>query len=71
MSDKAQQNQEAVKEINRQFMADEITAEEAVALLKPIADSVNERAREIAKKYNMRPRLVKPEATKSHGAKLR
>ena len=26
---------------------------------------------EIAKKYNMRPRLVKPEATKSHGAKLR
>ena len=71
MSDTAQQNQEAVKEINRQFMADEITAEEAVALLKPIADSVNAKAKEIAKKYNMRPRLVKPEATKSHGAKLR
>lgn len=71
MSEQAIKNQEEAAEINRRFMADEITAEEAVALLKPIADSVNERAREIAKKYNMRPRLVKPEATKSHGAKLR
>ncbi len=67
----AERNREAVEAINRRFMTDEITADEAVKLLKPIADKVNEKAKEIAKKYNMRPRLVKPEATKSHGAKLR
>lgn len=72
MSDQAIKNQEEVAEINRRFMRDEITADEAVALLQPIADRVNARAVEIAKKFNMKSaRKVKPEATKSHGAKLR
>ena len=72
MSEQAIRNQEEVAEINRRFMRDEITADEAVALLQPIADRVNKRAKEIAKKHNVTsPRNVKPEATKSHGAKLR
>lgn len=41
MSEQAIKNQEEAAEINRRFMRDEITADEAVALLKPIADSVN------------------------------
>jgi len=72
MSEQAQQNQQEVAEINRRFMRDEITADEAVALLQPIADRVNAKAVEIAKKFGMKSaRKVKPEATKSHGAKLR
>ena len=72
MSDQAQRNQEEVAEINRRFMADEITNREAEALLQPIADRVNAKAAEIAKKFNMKSaRKVKPEVTKSHGAKLR
>lgn len=72
MSDQAMKNQEEVAEINRRFMADEITGQEAVALLQPIADRVNAKAKEIAQKYGMKSaRKVKPEATKSHGAKLR
>lgn len=72
MSDQAQRNQEEVAEINRRFMADEITNREAEALLQPIADRVNAKAAEIARKFNMKSaRKVKPEATKSHGAKLR
>ena len=71
MSDQATINQQIVDEVNQQFMQDKITAEEAIILLTPVAKNVNDRARAIAKKYNMKPRLVKPEATKSHGAKLR
>lgn len=71
MSDEVERNRLEVEDINRRYMADEITQQEALAELKPIADRVNEKAREIAKKYGMKPRLVKIEATKSHGAKLR
>lgn len=65
---------ERVAAINVRFMRDMITREEALELLKPLADEYNQKAKEVAKKYPMfakKPRLVKPEVTKSHGAKLR
>ena len=72
MSEQAIKNQEEVAEINRRFMAGEISKVEAEALLQPIADRVNAKAKEIAQKFGMKSaRKVKPEATKSHGAKLR
>ena len=54
MSEQAIKNQEEVAEINRRFMRDEITADEAVALLQPIADRVNAKAKEIAQKFGMK-----------------
>ena len=71
MSDQAQKNQEEVAEINRRFMQDEITAQEAVELLQPIADRVNNKAKEVAKKYGMKSyRKVKIKVSKSYGAEL-
>ena len=71
MSDQAQKNQEEVAEINRRFMQDEITAQEAVELLEPIRDRVNNKAKEIAKKYGMKSyRKVKIKVSKSYGAEL-
>ena len=67
----AAKNREEVENINNRFMKGELTIEEAKAELKPIADSINKKAKEIASKYNMRPRLVHIQVTMSHGAKLR
>lgn len=53
MSEQAIKNQEEVAEINRRFMRDEITKDEAIELLEPIRDRVNNKAKEIAKKYGM------------------
>ena len=58
MSDQAMKNQEEVAEINRRFMADEITGQEAVALLQPIADRVNAKAKEIAQELGLTSRGV-------------
>lgn len=71
MSEQAIRNQEEVAEINRRFMRDEITADEAVELLEPIRDRVNNKAKEIAKKYGMKSyRKVKIKVSKSYGAEL-
>ena len=71
MSEQAIKNQEEVAEINRRFMRDEITKDEAVELLQPIRDRVNNKAKEIAKKYGMKSyRKVKIKVSKSYGAEL-
>lgn len=70
MSDQVTKNQEEVADINRRFMADEITREQALKELQVVADRINVKAKAIAKKYNMKPRLVRTHATKSHGAKI-
>ena len=71
MKDQAIRNQEEVAEINRRYMADEISKAEAVELLEPIRDRVNDKAKEIAKKYGMKSyRKVKIKVSKSYGAEL-
>lgn len=58
MTDKAQDNQEKITAIAQQYNTGAITREEAQAAAQPVIDSINEAARRIAKKYNMRPKLV-------------
>lgn len=55
---KAAENQEKVAEIKRQYMFGEITREEAIESINPIIEEINSKAKEIAKKHNMKPRLV-------------
>lgn len=40
------------------LMHGEISYEEALEQVKPYIDAVNEKSKEIAKKYGMRPKLV-------------
>lgn len=70
MSDQVTENYKAVEDINRRFMADEITREQALKELQVIADRLNIKSKEIAKKYKVKARLIRTHASKSHGAKL-
>lgn len=70
MTSEAIENQKKVAEINRRYMADEITREEAIELLTPIGNEINAKAKQIAKKYGMAPRYVKIKVSKSYGAEL-
>lgn len=55
---KAVDNQEKVAEIKRKYAYGEITREEAFETIAPIVQEINDKAREIAKKYKTKPRLV-------------
>lgn len=55
---KAVENQEKVAEIKRKYAYGKITREEAFAEIDPIVKEINEKAKEIAKKYKTKPRLV-------------
>lgn len=56
--DKAADNQEKVAQIKRKYAFNEITREEAIEQISPIVENINEKSREIAKKYSTRPRLI-------------
>lgn len=55
---KAEENQEKVAEIKRKYAYGEITREEAFESIAPIVEEINNKSKEIAKKYKMKPRLV-------------
>lgn len=58
MTNEAQKNREQIEAIRAQLSHGFITYEQAKTQAAPIIASVNAKAREIAKKYGMRPRLV-------------
>lgn len=72
MSSEAEQNQLEVQDINKRFMRDEITADEAMDLVKPVVKRINKRAREIAAKHGIKTaRTVKAQISKSYGLEVR
>ena len=58
MTNEAKQNRERIEAIRGQLSHGFITYEQAKKQAEPIIASINAKAREIAKKYNQRPRLV-------------
>ena len=58
MTNEAKQNREQIDAIKAGLAHGFITYEEARAQAEPIIATINAKAREIAKKYNQRPRLV-------------
>lgn len=58
MINEAKQNREKIEAIRVQLSHGVITYEQAKKQAEPIIASINARAKEIAKKYNQRPRLV-------------
>lgn len=58
MTNEAQQNREKIESIRAQLSRGFITYEQAKTQAAPIIASINAKAREIAKKYGMRAKLV-------------
>lgn len=58
MTNEAQKNREAMEAIRAKLAQGEISYAEAKSQAEPIIASINAKAKEIAKKYNQRPRLV-------------
>ena len=58
MTNEAKQKREKIEAIRGQLSDGFITYEQAKKQAEPIIASINAKAREIAKKYNHRPRLV-------------
>lgn len=58
MTNEAKHNREAMEAIRAKLSRGEISYTEAKSQAEPIIASINTKAREIAKKYGMRPRLV-------------
>lgn len=58
MTNGAKQNRDKINAIKAGLAHGFITYEEARAQAEPIIATINAKAREIAKKYNQRPRLV-------------
>jgi hypothetical protein len=49
---------EKLDEIKIKYLSKEISYEEAKRQSKPLIDEFNEKAKQIAKKYNKRPKLI-------------
>jgi hypothetical protein len=58
MTNEAIQNRERIEAIKAQLSRGFITYEQAKTQAEPIIASINAKAKEIAKKYNQRARLV-------------
>lgn len=58
MTDEAMKNRERIEAIRGQLSHGFITYEQAKQQAEPIIAKINAKAKEIAKKYNQRPRLV-------------
>ena len=58
MTNEAKQNREAMEAIRAKLSRGEISYAEAKSQAEPIIASINLKAKELAKKYGMRPRLV-------------
>lgn len=58
MTNEAQKNREQIEAIRAQLSRGFITYEQAKQQAEPIIAKINAKAREIAKKYNQRPRLL-------------
>lgn len=58
ISKKAIDNRAKVEQIRAELGRGMITYNEALAKIGPIVQSINETAKQIAKEYNCRPRLV-------------
>ena len=58
MTNEAKQNREKIEAIIGQLSHGFITYEQAKKQAEPIIASINDKSKEIARKYNQRPRLV-------------
>lgn len=58
MTNEAKQNREKINALKTALALGRITYDEARQQAEPIIATINAKAREIAKKYNQRPRLV-------------
>lgn len=58
MNDQAIINRESIARIRSALNMGQITFDEARKMAEPIVASINERSREIAKKYGAKPQLV-------------
>lgn len=58
MTNEAQKNREQIEAIRAQLSHGFITYEQAKKQAEPIIAKINAKAKEIAKKYNQRPRLL-------------
>lgn len=58
MTNEAVQNQEQIADIKRRMSSGELSYEEAKAEAQPVIDRINAKAKELAKKYNKRPKLM-------------
>lgn len=58
MTNEAKQNREKIEAIRGQLSHGFITYEQAKKQAEPIIASINDKAKELARKYNQRPRLV-------------
>lgn len=58
MTNEAKQNREQIEAIKGQLSRGFITYDEAKRQAEPIITKINDKAREIAKKYGMRAKLV-------------
>lgn len=56
--EKAAQNRAKINQIRTDLMYGRISYDEAIRLATPMVEEANKKARELAKKYNMRPQLV-------------
>lgn len=55
MTDEIQTLREKAECAKIGYMAGEISREEAASLIKPYADAFNEKSKELARKYHLRP----------------
>lgn len=58
IADEATSNRQIITNIKRRLDLGNISYDQAKAEAKPTIDAINRKAREIAKKYGVRPRLV-------------
>lgn len=58
MTNEAKKNREAMEAIKANLAQGKISYAEAKSQAEPVITRINAKAREIAKKYGMRPRLV-------------
>ena len=58
MTEEAKQNRKTIEAIRAQLSAGQIIYDEAKKQAEPIIAAINAKAREIATKYKLRPKLV-------------
>ena len=58
MENQAQENLEIINRIKADLALGNISYEQAKLQAEPVIKRINDKARELAKKYNQRPRLV-------------
>lgn len=58
MSEEAIKNRVAIESVRVALNTGQITYEQARKKAKPVIDSINEKSKELAKKYGVRPQLV-------------